>query len=173
MRTLGTVVGLLALGIGLFFLAKGLVAGDADTGEEAARTSAAAPTSRSVEECVAAPLPSGLEMLEPLVAAIHDAACRGDADALLPHMTDPFGSLQVHKEWAIDLWSADVPGGDPLALLAETLEAPAHGGQGGQFFCHPDGPVVVFARPIGDQPVLMSDFDLTGRELSDLCGGTP
>jgi hypothetical protein len=186
-RAIGTVVGLLVLGGACFFGVRSLVADEPVRGQQAARpirTSAdppATPTAsippatrtspaRRVQECRTTPVSSGLARLEPVVVALHDAACRGDYEALLPHMSDPFGSPLLPKEAAIGVWPARIPDGDPLAVLAETLETPVHGDQGGQFFCHPDGAIAVFARPIGEQPQLLSDFDPTGQTLPNMCG---
>jgi hypothetical protein len=190
-RTAATAAGLLVLGVVCFVGAKSLVEGESAPDQQAVeptRTSTdssgtstdtlpppslPSPT-RPVEQCRNTQLSPGLALLEPTIAALHDAACRGDFDALLSHMSDPFGSQQVPKEEAVSVWTAELPGGDPLGLLAETLETPVHGDQGGQFFCHPKGAVAVFARPLNDQPSLLTDFDPSpGSPLADSCRTTP
>lgn len=189
-RRAGTVAGLLVLGVVCFFVAKSLVASETTPDRRTAAPTSTAPSTesptdsiktpspspsptQSVRLCRTTPVSSGLYLLEPTVVALHDAACRGAFEDLLPNMSDPFGAPLVPKEEAIDAWTAESPGSDPLALLAETLETPVRGYQGGQYFCHPAGAVAMFARPIGDQPTLLSDFDPTGQDSFDICRMTP
>ena len=98
-----------------------------------------------------------------LVSDIHDAACRGDYAALLPLMDETFGGFP--KQEVVDGWMTQDSGGDVARTLAQTLETPALGSQGGDYFCHPDGAVAVFSRGTYDTPGSWSDYDPSGRRL--------
>jgi hypothetical protein len=103
-----------------------------------------------------------------LVRGIHDAACRGVYSELLPFMDDSFGGFP--KAEVVDGWMTQDPDGDMLATLAQSLETPALADQGGNYYCHPNGAVVVFSRGTYDRPGGWGDFDPSGRRLP-MCEG--
>lgn len=170
---------LAALGFAVYQGTKTLIASDVDEQHSSAASStAAAPSTPPGGKCGVVPTTDQngrplLHRLEPTVLAIHDAACRHDYQALIPHMAPVFGPTMASREQVIATWQAEDPDGGWLDVLAETLETPIRGGQGGAWFCHPDGAVAVFPRGTVDRPGMWSDFDPTGHRLSSTCQEQP
>ncbi|GAA1286062.1 hypothetical protein GCM10009634_34510 [Saccharothrix xinjiangensis] len=82
------------------------------------------------------------------VAGVHAAACAGDYDALIPFIPDArpsslstFTAVQIVEDWR-----REDPAGVKLRAVAEVLERPGVGGQGGLVFCEPDKGLVGFSR---------------------------
>jgi hypothetical protein len=101
------------------------------------------------------------------VRGIHDAACRRDYAGLLPYMESSFNG--VARQEVVVEWEREDFDGLILRAVAQTLEIPPVGDQGGTYFCHPDGPVAIFPRGTITQPGMWSEFDLTGRERPPAC----
>jgi hypothetical protein len=180
-RIVVVVVGAIVLvgfGFGVFYLTKELFSGEAQgTAEAGAGQSATTPISTAEEspsiECgeIATTSAHGYPLgeLEPLVRGIHDAACRGDYAGLLPFMETTFNSTP--REEAVAEWEREDSDRRILQTLAETLEVPPVGDQGGQYFCHPDGAVAVFPRGTITHPGMWSMFDLVGQDRPAACDG--
>ncbi|GAB1512561.1 hypothetical protein JCM33774_46030 [Actinophytocola sp. KF-1] len=179
---LAAAVTLVAIGFGVFFLTRTLVANDArevpatsHETEPEVGNSTATPISTAEEspnfKCGGAVTTDAygnpLGPLEPLVQGIHSAACRGDYASLLPYMENSFNSTP--KEEVVAEWEREDHGSHILQVVAETFEVPPVGDQGGQYFCHPDGAVAVIARGTISRPGLWSAFDPTGQERPAAC----
>jgi hypothetical protein len=179
---LAAAVALVAVGFGVFFLTRTLVANDTQgapptSGEPRSEVGNSTTTPISTVEEIPAfecgeavttdAYGNPLGALEPLVGGIHDAACRHDYTGLLPYMESSFNSTS--KEEAVAEWEREDHDGHILQVVAETFETPPVGDQGGQYFCHPDGAVAVFARGTITRPGLWSAFDLAGQERPVAC----
>lgn len=105
--------------------------------------------------------------LEPLARGIHDAACRGDYSGLLPYMEDSFGGFP--KEDVVVGWARQDSDRELLRTLAETLETPPVGDQGGHYFCHPDGAFAGFARGTVTRPGRWTEFGLGVEPAPPAC----
>lgn len=162
-------IGLVAVGFGVFFLTRTLVANDAqEASPTPISTAEEIPTFECGEAATTDAYGNPLGALEPLVHGIHDAACRRDYAGLLPFMESSFNSTS--KEEAVAEWEREDHDGHILQVLAATLETPPVGDQGGQYFCHSDGAVAVFPRGTITRPGMWSFFDLAGQERFAACG---
>ncbi len=177
-------VTLAAVGFGVFFLTRTLVANDVQeapptsdgtTAEAGNVTTTPVSTADEIPafECGEAATTDAygnpLGALQPLVDGIHDAACRHDYAGLLPYMESSFNFNSTPKEEVVAEWEREDHDGHVLQVVAEAFETPPVGDQGGQYFCHPDGAVAVIARGTITRPGLWSSFDLAGQERPAAC----
>ncbi|EOD64900.1 hypothetical protein H480_29496 [Amycolatopsis vancoresmycina DSM 44592] len=101
------------------------------------------------------------EQLVVPVAAVHDAACHRDYEALSEWMENPSGTRMA------ELRAND---GAPLTILAQTLEGAAITDQGGLTYCHPHGAIAVFSRGTPAHQGQLTVFTLTGdNPMSAAC----
>ncbi|WP_146108152.1 hypothetical protein V5P93_003950 [Actinokineospora auranticolor] len=94
------------------------------------------------------------------VTGVHAAACAGDYGALAPFVSDP---TRPAAEIVLT-WRAEDPTGVKLRAIAEVLERPGAGGQGGLVFCDPDKGLVVFSRGTFDVRSGLTDVEFPGDQ---------